>query len=301
MIRLAEGAVQRPLTEHLATEIAGFDVKRVDGAAGAEAVRSLLFDRGVLVFRDQRLSPEDLLAFTRLFGEPETPVLDKFTLAGYRNIYVLSNIVENGKPLGSRFDGYGWHTDLSYKVRPSAYTALYGVKVPPEGADTLYASAQQAFLSLPEAERNRLRPLTANYSYIALYETRREPNKPPLSDEQRAQNPDCTHPVVRIHPETGREGIYIGLDDCTGINGMTPEAGRALIKQLYELVAEPRFRYQHKWMANDLVIWDNRMVMHTATPYDIERWQRLLYRTTVIGERPIGWSERASVSHSRAG
>ncbi|MBI1774536.1 MAG: TauD/TfdA family dioxygenase [Proteobacteria bacterium] len=295
MITLPEGAVVRPLTAHLATEIRGFDVKRIGNETGAKAVRSLLFDRGVLVFKDQDLSPDDLLAFTRLFGEPETPVLGKFTLPGFRNIYVLSNIVENGRPLGSRFDGYGWHTDLSYKERPSAYTALYGVKVPPEGGDTLFASVQQAFLSFSEDERDRIRPLTANYSYVALYETRREPNKPPLSAEQRAQNPDCAHPVVRIHPETGREGIYIGLDDCTGVNGMTPSEGRALIKRLYDIIAEPRFLYRHGWSVNDLVIWDNRMVMHTATPYDMDRWQRLLYRTTVIGERPIGWSNRASI------
>ena len=293
---LADIATLTPCRPHLGMEVAGLDVREIQACGLEEQVRHLLYDRGVLCFRGQTLSADDLLAFTRVYGEPEKPVQQQFTLPGYPNVYVLSNVTgEDGRPIGAMFDGFGWHSDLTYKVRPAAFTTLYGVECPPVGADTLFTSTAHAFATLPEPEKRRLRPLVARYSYREFHETRRDPNKKPLTPHQLADNPDTFHPVVRIHPETGRELIYIGLDDCTGIDGMSREESRALIDRLYTHVSTPDFVYAHKWQVGDLVIWDNRMMMHTATEYDTSRHRRTMYRTLVIGERPIGWNERDRV------
>ena len=296
MPALTDFATLTPCLPHIGMEVTGFDVRTVAEHGLTDAIRRLLFDRGVLRFRGQDLTPDDLVAFTRVYGEPEKPVLQHFTLPGYPNVYVLSNVRDaDGRQTGAMFDGYGWHTDLTYKVKPAAFTTLYGVECPPVGADTLFASTAHAFAILPDEEKNFLRPLIARYSYRHFYESRREPNKKPLTARQLADTPDTFHPVIRIHPETGRELIYIGMDDCTGIDGLSAEESRALIERLYAHVGDPAHIYRHKWQPGDLVIWDNRMMMHTATEYDMAQHRRTMYRTLVIGERPIGWSDRDKV------
>ncbi|GAA4337810.1 TauD/TfdA family dioxygenase [Pigmentiphaga soli] len=273
-----------PLCPHLGAEIAGLDVRRIGADVSLDAIQALLHEHQLLCFRDQKLEAADVMAFTNSFGLPDPHVLDQYTLPGFRDILVLSNIVRDGKPLGSTQEGFGWHTDLTYLPLPAAYTILYGLVVPPEGADTLFASMYKAYDALDDAERARLRPLMGNYSYAKLYA--RRDNAPPLTAEQRARTPDVRHPLVRIHPHTGREGMYLNLDDCTGVEGMPAQEGLALIKRLFDFTVE-NFAYTHKWRANDLLIWDNRGTLHTATPYDKERHQRLVYRTSIQGEAPI--------------
>lgn len=273
------------LSEHLGGEIAGVDARQIGRNIPLDAVKTLLFEYQVLCFRDQNLSPQDLLEFTRLFGTPDPHVLQQFALPGYPDIVVLSNIVENGRALGNRKEGFGWHTDLTYMAQPAAYTILYGLEVPPEGGDTLFASMYKAYDTLGEDEKNKLRPLNGRYSYEKLYYARNHAT--PMSDQQRARTPDISHPLVRIHPETGREGMYLNLDDCVGVDG--DDEGLALVKRLFDYTIE-NFQYRHRWRPRDLLIWDNRGALHTATEYDMERHRRLVYRTSVRGEVPIGWT-----------
>ena len=125
------------LSPHLGAEVAGVDAREIGRSVSLDAVCTALFEHQLLCFRDQSLEPDDLMAFTRLFGEPLPHVLQQFSLPGYPGIYVLSNIVEDGKPIGNKREGFGWHTDLAYMAQPAACTILYGIEVPPEGADNL--------------------------------------------------------------------------------------------------------------------------------------------------------------------
>jgi taurine dioxygenase len=147
----------------------------------------------------------------------------------------------------------------------------------------------KAYDALDGAERERLRPMRGIYSYSKLYNRRK--NATPLTPEQKARTPDVVHPLVRVHPHTGREGMYVNLDDCIGVEGMDPDDGFALIKKLFDFTVD-NFSYMHKWKVRDLLIWDNRGTLHSATPYDKERYERLVYRTTVQGEQPIPPSAR---------
>ena len=275
----------RDVSPSLGAEITGLDARTLVQRGLLERVKQLLFEKQLLVFRDQQLAPADLEAFTLHFGPPDPHVLTQYSLPGHPDVFVISNIVENGKPLGSREEGFGWHTDLVYFAHPAAYTILYGVEVPPEGADTLFASLYRAYDEMPEEEKARLRPLRATHSYTQMYD--RRPRAMPLTAEQRARTPDVKHPMVRVHPETGRAGLYINRETVAGIEGLSTEESSKLIGRLFDFVLEPRFRYAHKWQPRDLVIWDNRGLLHTATPYDMEKHRRLLYRMSVRGEVPI--------------
>jgi taurine dioxygenase len=280
----------RSISPSLGAEVTGFDVNTIDAGGTLDEVKRRLFEHQLLVFREQRIHADDLERFTLRFGDPDPHVLTQFALPGHPDIFVISNIVRDGKPLGSRKEGFGWHTDLIYFPQPASYTILYALEVPQEGGDTLFASLYRAYDELPDAERKRLRGLRARHSYTWMYDKR--PGAEPLTPEQRARTPDVVHPMVRVHPETGREGLYINRETVAGIEGMSGEESRALIEQLFDFALQPRFRYAHQWRAGDLVIWDNRGLLHTATPYDVERHQRLLYRMSVRGEVPIAANKR---------
>ncbi len=274
----------RRLSVDIGAQIAGFDVKRIGQDVPFSMIESLLYEHQLLCFRDQMLAPADLLAFTRWFGKPDPHVLQQFTLPEHPEIFVISNIVENGRPLGSTMDGFGWHTDLTYLPLPAALTILYGIEVPPEGADTLFASMHRTWETLGETEKSELRRLRGVYSYLKLYSKRI--NAPPLTLEQRARTPDVVHPLVRVHPHTGGETMYINKDDCIGVEGYTAEAGVALVEKLFATTVS-NHAYAHQWKPRDLLIWDNRSALHSATPYDMQKYRRLVYRTTVQGEKPI--------------
>ncbi len=280
-----------PLSEHLGGEIAGVDVREIGAVVPLDAVRIALFEHQLLCFRDQQLEPEDLAMFTRLFGKPLPHVLQKFSLLGWPEIYVLSNIVENGQPIGNRQEGFGWHTDLAYMAKPAAYTILYALELPNKGGDTLFASFYRMWDSMEDATKARLRTQQGRYSYIHLYSQRT--NVEPLTSEQKALTPDVTHPFARLHPETGREGLYIGGDDFVGVEGSDePDLDYAAMWRLFEETTQ-RFSYRHKWGVRDLLIWDNRGLVHTATDYDSECDRRLVWRTSVTGEVPIGAEAKA--------
>jgi taurine dioxygenase len=273
----------QPFDAPLGAEVAGFDPRTIM-ADDFEAVRHALARHGVLVLRDQDLTPADLVAFSRRFGEIEYHVLDQYWLAEQPEIYVISNIVENGQPIGNPKEGFGWHTDLSYMPLPTAYTFLYGLEVPDEGADTLFCTVYPTTDALPTAERARLETITVRHSYAMLHASR--PWAPPLTESQKARSPDVFHPLMRTHPLTGRKGVYLGGITCSVPLEMDEAEGLALLHRLYDDATRSEHVYAHKWRRHDLVFWDNRGVMHSATEYDRDRYRRLVHRTSVRGEKP---------------
>jgi taurine dioxygenase len=237
------------------------------------------------LLRDQTLAPEDLLAFIRLFGEPEGHTLQEFTLPGHPFVYVLSNKVVDGRPIGAHNDGVGWHTDYSYKAEPVMATLLYAVETPPEGADTLIADCVAAFDALTPARRAELETLRLHHSYAHFMRTR-EWGAMELSDALKRDNPDVVHPLIRTHPVDGRKALWVSTGTVVEVIGRRGAEGHALIEELVAFVTQDRFVYRHKWRVGDVLMWDNRCTLHTGTLYDDRRYDRLMHRLWVKGDRP---------------
>ena len=238
---------------------------------------------GALVVRGQDLEPEKLLAFTSLFGEPAGNALLEYTVPGFPEVYVVSNKVVDGRLIGDAEAGTAWHTDLNYARQPAAYTILYALEVPDEGSDTEIADTCAAWQALPEEERSRIDGLEVEHSYANLaVRANRE-----LSEAERIEFPDICHPLVRRHPADGRKAIW-GLSSTTpnGIKGMANPEGKNLIRKLLEFTTQDQFVYRHKWRVGDVLLWDNRCTLHRGTPFDKDKYVRLVHRTWVRGEVP---------------
>jgi taurine dioxygenase len=279
------GVEVRPTGAAAGAEVLGVDLAKPLDSAGFAPVRAALDQYGVIVLRDQKITPDDQIAFTRHFGEPEVNYNAKrFGISGSQMIYVISNIVAGDKPVGTRRAGETWHTDMSYAKRPAMVTMLYAVEVPTLHGltlgDTAFANAAAAWDALPRSMQDEIRGLKG------IFDFRGRKRSSPVSAEDIAQYPPVEHPIVRTHARTGRKSLYVARDDCTGIVGKDERTGLALIEALADHIVRPDFIYQHRWRAGDVVVWDNCTVQHRAVQdYDLPQ-RRLLWRTTVRGEVP---------------
>lgn len=276
----------RPLKPGFGAEVLGLDLRVAPSDETLEALKKALDEHSVLVLRAQHIDETQHVELSRGFGELMIHVLKQFLTASHPEIYVLSNVAENGKPIGNHKEGWNWHSDLSYVAEPSMGSLLHAIEVPPEGADTLFASMHAAYEALPPATQTRIRHLKAVHSYAGYY-GKAFADRAPLTDEQKARTPDVIQPVVRTHPSTGRLSLYVGQDIVKEIQGLEPEEGAQLLAELNAHAIRDEFVYRHKWQAHDLVIWDNRCTMHCATPYDDNTYRRVMHRTTVKGDRPF--------------
>jgi taurine dioxygenase len=270
-------------------EVLGLDIGKPINAADFARLHRAHLDHHVLVFRDQRVTPEAHIAFSRRFGPLEIHVLHQFHLAGHPEILIVSNIKKpDGEPLGLGDAGAYWHSDLSYKPKPSLGSLLHAQELPSEGGDTLFADQHLAFEGLAPALQQRILPLEAEHSYLAKYEELRAKNpwRPKLSQAQIDQVAPTLQPVVRTHPETGRKALFVSEHFTTRIVGLPQEEGDALLAELFAHSVKPEYVYRHRWAPHDLVFWDNRSLMHLAagTP---DHLRRKLYRTTVEGDVPF--------------
>ncbi|RYF02156.1 MAG: TauD/TfdA family dioxygenase [Comamonadaceae bacterium] len=283
-IRLLPGAAGP-----LGAEVVGLDLNRPLGDADFQRLHQAHLDHHVLVFRDQRITPRQHIEFSRRFGPLQIHVLKNFQLADHAEILIVSNIKDaDGQPIGLGDAGHYWHSDLSYKARPSLGSLLHAQELPGEGGDTLFADQHTAYDALPEALKARIAPLQAEHSYLAKYEELRakSPWRPKLTPAQIAEVAPAVHPVVRTHPETGRKALFVSEHFTTRIVGLPEDESRALLAELFAASVRPQFVYRHQWQPHDLVFWDNRSVQHLAagTP-DTQR--RKLYRTTIEGDLPF--------------
>ncbi len=240
----------------------------------------------VLVVRGQSLSHEDHIRVSRLFGEPEIHVQDQYAVPGFAQIVTISNIHRDGEPIGL-YDGDNeqeWHTDLSWKPAMSSVSLLYSVIAPAVGGGTRFADTTAAYDDLPAELAARIEGRAAVHSLVHLFEQQAadNPDKVPLTAAQREQVPDVVHPLVRVHPRTGRRSLLLGDMIIRTIIGLDPAESASLLDQLHAHATAERYVYSHRWAVGDLVIWDNRAMMHTASPCDHTRHQRLLFRTTVM-------------------
>lgn len=306
MSTLLDSAPVATRTPHLGAAPAAhqsFDVRRLPGPFGAEVVGLDLsvplanedFARihrahlahHVLVFRDQCITPDEHVRFSQRFGPLQIHVQRKFQLVGHPPVLVVSNIRENGQPIGLGDAGHFWHSDLSYKERPSLGSLLHAQELPSEGGNTLFADQHAAYEALPSALKARIDKMQAEHSYLARYDElrARNPWRPALTQAQIDEVRPVIHPVVRTHPETGRKALFVSEHFTTRILGLAESDSRLLLQELFAASTQPRLQYRHRWQAHDLVFWDNRSVVHLAagTP---EHLRRKLYRTTIEGDRP---------------
>lgn len=277
----------RPLPGSFAAEVIGLDLHQPLDEADFRRIHRAHLDHHVLVFRDQRITPQQQIDFSRRFGPLQIHVLHQFQLAGDPEVLIVSNIVENGQPIGLGDAGHYWHSDLSYVERPSLGSMLLAQELPAEGGDTLFADQHAAWVALPPELKQRVRNLKAEHSYLAKYEELRErsPWRLKLSDEQVAQVKPVVQPVVRTHPETGRLALFVSEHFTTRIVGLHNDESDALLAELFKHSTRPEFQYRHVWREGDMVFWDNRSVVHLATGCP-DHLRRRLHRTTIEGTIP---------------
>ncbi len=285
MMDISETLATRSLHNSFGVEIMDVDLASADAATLANVVATFNL-HGALLLRNQTLPPAMLVKFASQFGEPEGHTLKEYTLPDFPQIYQLSNRKVDGRPIGSHNDGVGWHTDYSYKEKPVMCTMLYALQVPPVGADTLLADMCAAFDSLPEEERERLSPMVVHHSYQHFMRTRTY-NRRELTEEQKRDNPDVFHPLIRTHPANGRKALWPSTGTVKGIVDMDPETSVAMIEKLVEYATQPQFVYRHKWQVGDILVWDNRCALHTGTLFDDTQYVREMHRLWVKGDRPF--------------
>lgn len=272
----------------LGGEVVGLDLSRPLSDVDFAAVRRAFLDHQVIVFRDQHLTPEQHIEFSRRFGPLQIHVLHQFHLPGHPEILVVSNVIENGKPIGLGDAGRLWHSDLSYVSEPSLGSLLHAQELPREGGDTLFADMYAAYDTLPQEIKRSIEGRRAAHSYThRYYHFKAQANwRPDLSSEQVEQVPEVVHPVVRTHPETGRKALFVNEGFTSRILSLPEDESRDLLKLLFEHSTRPENIYHHRWRDHDLVFWDNRCTIHFA-PGCPPHLRRTLYRTTVQGDVPV--------------
>jgi taurine dioxygenase len=273
----------------LGAEIVGLDLSvPLDDARFAAVRRAFLASEGVLVLRDQRITPEQHIAFSRRFGPLMMHVMKQYLLPGHPEILIVSNVIENGKPIGLGDAGRYWHSDLSYVAEPSLGSLLHALELPAVGGDTSFINMYAAYETLPADIRQRIAGMRAFHSYRNSYDRLQGAGsafRPQLTEAQKAEVKEVLHPLVRTHPETGRKALFVNEGFTQRIDGLSNDESRALLDRLFAHSTQARFAYRHRWQPFDLVFWDNRCVIHLAHGCPPEL-RRHMHRTTVQGDRP---------------
>jgi taurine dioxygenase len=276
----------------LGAEVTGIDLARpLDGAAFAEILRAL-GRHGVLCFPDQRIGPANLRDFSRRFGSIQTSISGKFHLKEVPEVGILSNIVENGEPVGIADAGQDWHTDMSYNRTIGFANVLHALKVPRRGGkplgDTVFANMHAAYDQLPAGLKEKLRGATAMHDFNRFWENmRRRPgsDRAPLTSEQRARRPPSSHPVFLTHPVTRRTVLYCNPGYAVRINELDEAESERVLGQLFTHQLEPRFQHVHRWTEGDVLIWDHIGTLHNAVPDYGPEEHRLMHRCQVMADR----------------
>lgn len=279
----------KALSPLFGAEIDDLDLSRdLDDATFAQ-IEQVFNERSVVLFRNQRITHARHAQFSRRFGELEIHVLREYVRPEHPEIYVLSNIIENGRPIGIKDAGNYWHTDLSYTRAPSRGSIMYAIEVPQKDGEPLgatqFASTAAAYDALSPDMKTRLQGLKAIHRFWDRYirERKAAGSDVVISDERRAGTPDVVHPVIRTHPYTGQKCIYVNEGFTVGLVGMPEDEGRSLLKELFAHCTKPEFVYRHKWRVGDVVMWDNCATLHRATVDYALPQRRLMQRTTLKG------------------
>lgn len=271
--------------EALGAEITGLDASKELSEREQAYVIDALDHHGVIVLRNQDMTPQQQVAFSQKLGKMRVSFMTDVSVRGVPELTVVSNIVEDGKPIGLVDAGALWHTDGSYLPVPDMYTVLYSLQIPEHDGeplgDTLFLSTVAAYEALPDGTRKKLDKAQAVHSLTHHIQKKVENNfkAPPV----KSPRPDVVHPAVRIHPNSGQRCIYLTEGHTKELVGYSPEDSQALLAEVAAHVKQPRFVYRHRWQRGDLLIWDNCSTQHLAiTDYGTQ--PRRLHRAGIEGQ-----------------
>ena len=244
------------------------------------------FDQyGILLFSNQNLSIKNQVIFGRKFGKVLIHAVNQNHAKEHPEIYVLSNLDNKGQPSGKHPDqgSLYWHTDGSWRKNTGQATIMVADIIPSKGGETHFCCMENAYDSLDDSNKQKIINLFA-YHNLDFSRNRRHGHDP-LSKKQKNNAPPVIHPVVRTHPSTKRKSLFLG-DHAEYIEGMDYSKGRNFIEQLNKLATKTQFIYKHKYKEGDVLVWDNRRLLHKGTKYDTTKEKRVMRRTTIIGEVP---------------
>jgi taurine dioxygenase len=271
-----------PATPILGAEVAGVDLSKPLDEATFRAINDAFVKHSVICIPDQDLTPEQLVSFSKRFGPLMVHVLKEALLEGHPEIYRLSNKKVDGKAQGRPNAGQYWHSDLTYEPVPSLGSVMYGLEVPDYGGDTLFASTAHAFDTLSKPMQEFLEGLTAEHLFAHAF--RGGTNPAARAGDPLHERPPVEHPVVRVHPESGRKCIFVNDGFTVRIKGVTAAESATLMAFLNAHMTRPEVVYRHHWRTGDVIIWDNRALVHRGVGDYDETKTRHMYRTTIADQ-----------------
>ena len=275
-----------PLDGALGAEVRGVNLSLDLDAGVVDEIRAAWRDHLVLLFRGQALEARHLSAFGRRFGELDTvPAWDNAHPDGEPALLVVSNVERDGQPLGVLGSGEAeWHTDMSYLERPPTASVLYGVEVPATGGDTGFLNMYAALDALSGELRQAIEERRLNHDSSTDSTGALRPGAVPVSDVAKA--PGAHHPIIRRHPESGRQALYLGRRNNAHVVGMAVGESEALLDALWTHATRDAFSWTQRWRAGDVLMWDNRCTMHRRSAFDASA-RRIMYRAQIKGEKPV--------------
>lgn len=273
----------------LGAEVRGVDLSKPLTDDAFTAIQQAWYDHIVLLFRGQKLSDGDLIRFSRHFGELDIAPASATDMAGAQEksrpeIWIISNVLENGKPIGALGDKEAeWHTDMSYVAAPPMASVLYSLEIPKTGGDTSFANMYKALEALPVDLRAAVEGRSCNHDASTTSVGELRAGADAVVDVRAA--PGAKHPAIRTHPATGGKALYLGRRLNGYIEGYSVEESERLLDRLWAHCAKPEFSWTHKWAVGDLLIWDNRCAIHRRDGFD-GRERRVMHRTQIKGDAP---------------
>ena len=270
--------VKRKLAKTFGAEIEGISVVAEPTAEDIAAAKTLWAEHKLLLFRGQDVSEEDLVGFSRQFGDLEIHVRTEYLSPEHPEILYVSNIKKDGKLVGILSDTeVGWHYDQIYLPRPAVGSLLAAHTLPATRGNTEFADMAAAYAALPDDIKQQLEGKKATQSYEAFNRA----YSVPTNDSQKRRSADIDQPIVRTHPITGIKALYLCPGMTTQIVGMSESGSEEMLDYLFEWSVRPEFTYSHEWQDGDCLMWDNACTMHRRDPFD-QNEARLMKRTTIL-------------------
>src|SRR5688572_19134075 len=273
-------------------QVSNFSLAREASDAEIAALHALWMRHPLLIFPRQRITDAEQIAFARRFGALEIHPAKEHRSSAHPEIYRVANVDEAGKLLppasaGAKYMSLTrlWHSDSSFREVPSNGSILHGLEVVKGAGQTLFGNLTAVYEALDEAMKRRIKGLRVVHSHehiLGFVDGLKE-----VAGEKYEPLPPVTHPLVRRHPVTGRRSLFISPHTMEGVAGMPEEEGRALLDELTAFAIQERFVYRHEWEKDDVIMWDNRCLMHAVMPYDANRVRRIMHRTTIVGDSPV--------------
>ena len=283
------GFEAKPLNPKIGVEITGIDLSQPLSNEVLAEIRSLWVENVVAVFPNQMVDDDEHIAFSERLGELEKINMSALQSEGRPEIYEATNLDKDGNIMADDHPvltinrgNMKWHSDSSFKVVPATASMLHAYVVPEEGGETEFANMAAAYDALDEETKDLCDGLIAIHDF---YWSRRDVEEQAFTQAERDAIPPVRHPLIRLHPETGRKAIYVG-SHTREIEGWDFAESRVLIDRLIAHGTRPEFIYRHDWQVGDIVLWDNRSALHRGLAFDDQREKRRLHRTTIAGAGP---------------